>query len=57
MSYCAKHIKANDIDNMSDDDLEFTLASCEQNCNKYYQCDTVALMQDKLKELTEDFQL
>lgn len=57
MSYCNKKIKSNKIDDMSDDDLGFTLASCEQDCNKYYQCDTVALMQDKLKELTEDLQL
>lgn len=50
MSYCKKGIDAHNIlNNMSTDDLEFTLASCEQNCDKYYQCDTVALMNDELK--------
>lgn len=50
MAYCNKQITATNIlNNMSIDDLEFTLASCEQNCDRYYQCDTVALMQDELK--------
>lgn len=52
MSYCNKEIKAENILNdMSEDDLNFTLASCEMTCDKYYQCDTVCLMNDRLKEL------
>ncbi len=48
MSYCPKEIKIVNIENMSIDDLEFTLASCEQSCDRYYQCDTVAYLQDRL---------
>lgn len=52
MSYCNKRIEAKNIlSNISEDDLNYTLASCEQTCDNYYQCDTVALMQDRLKEL------
>ena len=51
MSYCIKEITANNIlNNMSEDDLNFTLASCEMTCDRYYQCDTVCLMQDRLKK-------
>lgn len=51
MSYCPKQIKICDIDNYMDKgDLEFTLASCEQSCDRYYGCDTVAYMLDRLKE-------
>lgn len=50
MSYCNKNITANDIlNNMSEDDLNFTLASCEMTCDRYYQCDTACLMLDELK--------
>ena len=54
MSYCKKGIEAyNILNNMSEDDLCFTLDSCEQNCDRYFQCDTVLLMEDTLKELHE----
>lgn len=52
MSYCNKKIKATNILNdMSDDNLSFTLASCEQTCDRYYRCDLATLMQDRLEEL------
>lgn len=57
MSYCHKGFLAwaYDIDHyMSEDDIEFTLDSCEQNCDRYYGCDTVAYMEDKLKELRNE---
>ena len=51
MYRCNKQIEADSIYNdFSNDDIEFTLASCEQNCDKYYQCSYVALMQDLLKK-------
>lgn len=51
MSYC-DNIGACDVENMDDFILDCVLSQCEQSCIKYFQCDTVALMQDKLKELT-----
>ena len=54
MSYCKKEICSKDIVDMSDDDLGFTLDRCERSCNKYYRCDTVALIQDRLQELREE---
>lgn len=55
MSYCKKEIEAADvIKTLSIDDLEFDLASCEQSCDRYYQCDTVALMLDELKKREEE---
>ena len=47
MSYCEK-IKAEKIYKMAETELNKTLDTCE-NCLKYSQCDTVALMQDELK--------
>lgn len=55
MNYCPKEVTANDVlNNMSDDDIEFTLASCEMTCDRYYRCDTACLMQDRLKELQDE---
>ena len=52
MSCCPKEIKMHDVyNNMGEDDLEYTLASCEQSCDKYYGCDTASEIMDKLKEL------
>ena len=42
------------INNLSDDDIEFNLTSCEQSCDNYYhKCPLVQLMHDRLKELQE----
>ena len=42
------------LSNLSDDDIEFNLASCEQNCDNYYHsCQLVELMRNRLKELKE----
>lgn len=51
MNYC-NDINANAIDAMNDVVLDCMLSQCEKLCDRYFQCDTVALMQDKLKELT-----
>lgn len=51
MSYCSKDITIHSIDSsFGKDDLEFTLASCEQSCDRFYGCDTAAYMIDKLKD-------
>ena len=52
MSYnCEKEMTTEKIlSEFGKDDLDFTLASCEQTCDKYYQCDYVSLMNDLLKE-------
>lgn len=52
MSYtCDKEMTAEKIlAEFGEDDLDFTLASCEQTCDRYYQCDYVSLMNDLLKE-------
>ena len=52
---CPKEMTSDDIiNNLSDDDIEFNLASCEQSCNNYYhKCPLVQLMYDRLKELQE----
>ena len=52
---CPKKITVNDIlNNLSDEDIEFDLASCEQNCDNYYHsCQLVELMRNRLKELKE----
>ena len=47
MSYC-NEITAEKIYKMSEAELNQTLDKCE-NCPRYTQCDTVALMQDELK--------
>lgn len=52
MSYCNNEIKAlNILNNMDKNIIETTLSNCEKTCNRYYQCDTVALMEDRIKEL------
>ncbi len=56
MSYCKKGIDAIHIAQISQNEIEFTLASCEQSCDRYYQCDTVALMLDELKKREEEEQ-
>lgn len=53
MSCCPKQIKVND--DLSADDIEFNLASCEQSCERYYGCDTVAAMDDRLKVLKGEY--
>ena len=52
---CPKEMTSDDIlSNLSDDDIEFNLASCEQNCDNYYHsCQLVELMRNRLKELKE----
>ena len=51
---CPKKITIGDIlNNLSEDDIEFDLASCEQNCDKYYRCPLAKLMSNRLKELKE----
>jgi hypothetical protein len=51
MSYCNKGIKCSDIDNVLDYKLiSSTLDVCENYCDRYFLCDTVAYMNDKLKE-------
>ena len=52
---CPKEITDEDIvNNLSDDDIVFNLASCEQNCDNYYHnCPLVQLMCNRLKELKE----
>ena len=51
---CPKEITNEDIvNNLSDNDIEFNLASCEQNCDNYYHnCQLVELMCNRLKEYT-----
>lgn len=53
---CSKEITSEDIlSNLSDNDIEFNLASCEQTCDNYYHnCPLVELMRNRLKELKED---
>ena len=55
MMRCPKEITSNDIlSNLSDNDIEFNLASCEQSCDNYYHnCRLVELMGNRLKELKE----
>ena len=51
---CPKKITIGGIlNNLSEDDIEFDLASCEQNCDKYYRCPLARLMSNRLKELKE----
>ena len=52
---CPQEITTYDIlSNLSYDDIEFDLASCEQNCDNYYHsCQLVKLMSNRLKELKE----
>ncbi len=50
MSYCTKEIKCGTIDILPNRLIEITLDNCEANCDRYFQCDTVAYMNDKLKE-------
>ena len=49
---CPKEITSDDIiNNLSDDDIVFNLASCEQTCDNYYQhCPLVQLMYDRLEK-------
>ena len=49
---CPKEITSDDImNNLSDDDIIFNLASCEQNCDNYYHhCPLVQLMYDRLEK-------
>ena len=47
MSYCSE-ITSEKIYNMTEQELNSTLDKCE-NCPRYSQCDTVALMLDELK--------
>lgn len=49
---CSKEITGDDImNNLSDDDIVFNLASCEQNCDNYYHhCPLVQLMYDRLEK-------
>lgn len=52
---CPKEITSDDImNNLSDDDIIFNLASCEQSCDNYYhKCPLAKLMCNRLKELKE----
>ena len=47
MGYCDK-ITSEMVYKMTETELNKTLDNCE-NCDRYYQCDTVALMNDELK--------
>ena len=49
---CPKEITCDDIiNNLSDDDIIFNLASCEQNCDNYYHnCLLVQLMYGRLEK-------
>ena len=51
----SQKITSDDIlNNLSDDDINFNLTSCEQNCDNYYHsCQLVKLMCNRLKELKE----
>ena len=49
MTYCNK-ITSNEVYQMHESKLNNTLDNCELYCPKYYQCQTVALMNDRLKE-------
>ena len=49
MIYCNK-ITSENVYKMSELELNHTLDGCELYCDKYYQCQTVALMNDRLKE-------
>ena len=46
MSYC-NEITSEKIYEMTEEELNTTLDKCE-NCPRYTQCDTIALMQDEL---------
>lgn len=52
MIYCNK-IKSDYVYKMSESELNKKLDDCELNCDKYSQCQTVALMNDMLKEMHE----
>lgn len=55
MYRCNKQINADKIyNNFSNDGIDLTLTLCEQDCDKYYQCSYVTLMQDLLKERSVD---
>ncbi len=60
MSYCP-NLNIAEIEKLSQEQISKKLNECEQNCNRYIQCDTVAYMNDILnysencpKELTQD---
>lgn len=53
MSYCNK-ITSNEVYEMQKPELEHTLNGCELYCNRYSQCDTVCMMNDRLRELQGD---
>lgn len=48
---CECFIKSAEIYSASREELNSMLDKCEQNCPKYYRCDLVAEMNDKLKEM------
>lgn len=50
MSYCNK-IDCSDLENMKPYQFENRLDYCVEHCDKYFTCDTVAYMDDKLKEM------
>ncbi len=60
MSYCS-NLNIAEIEKLSQEQISKKLNECEQQCNRYTQCDTVAYMNDILsysencpKELTQD---
>lgn len=50
MSYC-KILDCADIDKMKPYQISTKLDYCIEHCDRYFQCDTVAYMDDKLKEI------
>lgn len=52
LMYCKK-IDCVDIEKSNNQSIEETLNNCELKCNRYYQCDTVAFMEDELKRRNE----
>lgn len=50
MSYCNK-IDCSDLENMKPYQFENRLDYCVEHCDKYFTCDTVAYMDDKLKKV------
>lgn len=53
MSYC-KDLDCADIDKIKPYQVMFLVDYCEQYCDRYFQCDTVAYMNDKLKETNDN---
>lgn len=55
MSHCKK-INISDLEKMKPYQFSNRLDYCVEHCDRYFQCDTVAYMDDKLKEMLDEVQ-